>query len=58
MPSLMDGGKAKGAVAGTRHFVWCIQARSKLCRRESPFSRVVERLVCFATDPEMMKQNR
>ena len=37
--------------------VWCIQAFPELCRCQSPLSRVVERLVLLAADPEMMEQN-
>jgi len=51
------GGKAKGAVAGTRHLgVVHSSFLSDLCGYWSALSRVVKRLILLATDPEMMKQ--
>jgi hypothetical protein len=35
--------------------VWCIQAFPELCRCQSPLSRIVERLVLLAANPEMME---
>jgi hypothetical protein len=54
-----SGGKAKGAVAGTRHFgvVRPSFLSELLCRCLSPLARVIERLIRLATDPEMMEQH-
>jgi hypothetical protein len=48
-------GQGKCAVAGTRRLAMVhATSRSELCRYNSAFAVVVERLVLLAADPEMM----
>jgi hypothetical protein len=52
-----NGGKAKGQSPELDIRVVHSSLSSQLCRYQSSLSRVVERLVRFATDPEMMEQH-